>query len=103
MATAALGLRRARRGRERGRFWRGEWAHGREVPLQERLGGSGGAGIDGRDGCVLCWLGGIPPSSLEARGGRRQRDEWAGPLPRAPGKLFPFSVCLIFPFLFSFL
>ena len=50
----------------------GEWDRGAEVSLQARLGGSGGArGVRGVVG-VLKQLGGIPPSSLGAQGGRRQ-------------------------------
>ena len=70
--------------------------------LQRRLGGSRRAGGDRGVVDVLKQLGGIPPSSLEARGeedakGRR----WAGPAGPRPGRqvgLFLFSVCLIFPF-----
>jgi hypothetical protein len=58
----------------------GEWSRGARGRLQERLGGSGRArGVRGVVG-VLKQLGGIPPSSLGARGGRRQGREvgWAG-------------------------
>ena len=80
MATVALGRRRAHRGSEGGRFWRGEWSRGALVLLQTRLGGSGRAGGDRGVLGVLKQLGGIPPSSLGARGGRRQGEEagWAG-------------------------
>ena len=61
-------------------------------------------------GCVvdmLSQLGGIPPSSLEARGEEDDRGGAAGPSggPR-PGRqvgFLYFFVCLIFPFLFLFL
>src|SRR4051812_29182128 len=103
MATAALGLRRARRGSERGRFWRGEWSRGTEVRLQGRLGGSGGVRGDQGVIAVLGWLGGIPPSSLDARGEEddRGRGGWAGwwAFAWATGKSFPIF-CLIFPFFF---
>ena len=68
--------------------------------------GSGGAGGDQGVVAVLGWLGGIPPSSLDARG-RKTTEEGAagptgGPRPRRQVSLFYFSVCLIFPFLFFF-
>jgi hypothetical protein len=74
---------------------------GTEVRLQGRLGGSGGARGDGNVVAVLGWLGGIPPSSLDARGGRRQREEagwadWASPYATGKG----FSLFFLFPFLF---
>ena len=71
----------------------GKRVRGTEVRLQGRLGGSGGARGDGSVVAVLGWLGGIPPSSLDARGGTRQREEagWAGwASPCATGKGFPF-------------
>ena len=85
----------------------GEWM--RRVPgvLQKRVEGPGRArGVRGVVG-VLNQLGGIPPSSLGARGGRRQGGGGGpGPAGPRPGRQVGFSisfVCLIFPFLFLFL
>ena len=63
--------RRVRPGSKREKLWRGEWSRGTEGSLQGRLGGSGRSRGDGSDVGVLNQLGGIPPSSLGARGGRR--------------------------------
>ena len=74
--------------------------------LQRRLGGSRRAGGDRGVVDVLKQLGGIPPSSLGARGEEddRGRGGWAGwwAFAWAPGKFFPFSLCLIFPFFIFF-
>ena len=64
--------------RENGSACRGgEWGRGARGRLQGRVEGPRRAGVDERDVDVLGWLGGIPPSSLEARGGRRQGGRWA--------------------------
>jgi hypothetical protein len=79
----------------------GEWTRRAPGGLQTRVEGAGGARGEGSVVGVLNQLGGIPPSSLGARGGRRQGEGvgWAGwASPWAPGKLFPFFFCLIFPF-----
>ena len=70
----------------------GKRVRGTEVRLQGRLGGSGGARGDGSVVAVLGWLGGIPPSSLDARG-RKTTGEGAagpagGPRPRRQVSLF---------------
>ena len=56
-----------------------EWCRGALGRHQASLGGSGRAGGGRGDVDVLKQLGGIPPSSLGARGGRRQGEEagWA--------------------------
>src|SRR4051812_31621390 len=75
------GLRRAWRERGCGRL-QGEWTCGSSMSCVARGEGSGGARGDGSVVAVLGWLGGIPPSSLEARGrGRRP------PCPFGPGGL----------------
>ena len=74
-----------------------EWSRGALVLLRTRLGGSGRAGGDLGVLGVLKQLGGIPPSSLGARGGRRQGEGGAGPAgpsPWATGRLFFFFICL---------
>ena len=70
-----------------------EWCRGALGLLQARLGGSGRAGGDLGVLGVLKQLGGIPPSSLGARGGRRQGEGGAGPAgpsPWATGRLSHF-------------
>ena len=74
--------------------------------LQRRLEGPGRAGGDRGVVDVLKQLGGIPPSSLGARGRKTTGGGAAGPAGGpSPGRqvsLFPFSVCLIFPFFIFF-
>src|SRR3954469_20995385 len=64
--------------------------------LQARVEGAGGARGDGSVVAVLGCLGGIPPSSLEAREGRRQGEKAAGPArwasPRRQVRFSIFSV-----------
>src|SRR3954463_14039205 len=83
------------RGLERTQRW-GEWTRRALGRLQARLGGSGGVRGDQGVVAVLGWLGGIPPSSLDARGEEddRGRGGWAGwwAFAWATGKVFFFSV-----------
>src|SRR3954469_24969403 len=73
------GVRRARRGSERGRFWRGGWTRRAPGGLQTRVEGAGGARGEGSVVGVLNQLGGIPPSSWEARDEEDDRGGAAGP------------------------
>ena len=76
----------------------GERVRGTEVRLQGRLGGSGGARGDGSVVAVLGWLGGIPPSSLDARGRKTTEGGAAGPAggprPRRHVSLFSIFVSI---------
>ena len=79
MATAASVVVGLGEGEREGGSGGLEWCRGALGRLQASLGGSGRAGgVRGVLG-VLKQLGGIPPSSLGARGGRRQGEEagWA--------------------------
>ena len=84
----------------------GEWT--RRVPggLQTRVEGAGGARGVGCDVAVLGWLGGIPPSSLEARGEEDDKvGGGPGPAGPRPGRKVGFSLffCLFnLSFLISF-
>ena len=85
-----------------------EWRRGALGLLQARLGGSGRAGGGRGVVDVLKQLGGIPPSSLGARGevddkGRRRAGPAGGPRPGRQVGFSYFFVCLIFPFLILFL
>ena len=81
MAARVSVASRVRRWEENPRVGMGESEAGASPGcLQRRLGGSGRAGGGRGVVAVLKQLGGIPPSSLGARGGRRQGEEagWAG-------------------------
>ena len=70
----------------------GEWAHGSSRSGVARGEGSGRVGGDQGIVAVLGWLGGIPPSSLEARGEEDDKVGGgpgpAGPSPRRQVRFF---------------
>ena len=78
----------------------GEWSRGTRVLLQARVEGAGGARGVGCDVAVLGWLGGIPPSRLEARGEEDDKVGGgpgpAGPSPRRQVRFFSFFFFFLF-------